>query len=235
MLVHVGDGACVFEDLQRRGVIVRPVGGYGLPDHLRVTVGLPPENVEVVGYLDDSPTIRRMVRSSLVTAFPSATFVEAGSGLEAIEQLTLGPVTLMVLDLNMPDMHGRRSPSAPADCWRRTPVSNPERAGDEFIAGFMDDYFAECDEHLTEVRRILVAADPEDGPGLSPAAVEDLFRSFHSLKGLSGMVELREAELLAHEMESYLRLLRDHQAVYSHAGHLALVKGTQLLEQARRS
>lgn len=55
--------------------------------------------------VDDSPTIRRMVRASL-GAFSAGGFVEAGSGLEAIEQLTLGPVGLMVLDLNMPDMHG---------------------------------------------------------------------------------------------------------------------------------
>ena len=67
--------------------------------------------------VDDSPTIRRMVRSSLA-GLPNATFVEAGSGLEAIEHLTLGPIALMVLDLNMPDMHGlevlnfvRRHPS----------------------------------------------------------------------------------------------------------------------------
>lgn len=38
-----GAGA-VFQSLLRRGVIVRPVGGYGMPDHLRVTVGLPEEN-----------------------------------------------------------------------------------------------------------------------------------------------------------------------------------------------
>ena len=31
---------------------------------------------------------------------------EAASGLEAIEQLTLQPSALMVLDLNMPDLHG---------------------------------------------------------------------------------------------------------------------------------
>lgn len=55
--------------------------------------------------VDDSPTIRRMVRASLA-GISSARFVEAGSGLEAIEQLTLAPVGLMVLDLNMPDMHG---------------------------------------------------------------------------------------------------------------------------------
>lgn len=33
-------------------------------------------------------------------------FDEAASGLEAIEHLALSPVDLMVLDLNMPDMHG---------------------------------------------------------------------------------------------------------------------------------
>ena len=33
-------------------------------------------------------------------------FGEAGSGLEAIEQLALSPADLVVLDLNMPDMHG---------------------------------------------------------------------------------------------------------------------------------
>jgi two-component system chemotaxis response regulator CheY len=54
--------------------------------------------------VDDSQTIRRMVKASLTPlAIP---FIEAGSGLEAIEQLAVGDITLMVLDLNMPDMHG---------------------------------------------------------------------------------------------------------------------------------
>ena len=54
--------------------------------------------------VDDSPTIRRMVRASLT---PLGTdFIEAASGLEAIEQMGLGEVQCMVLDLNMPDMHG---------------------------------------------------------------------------------------------------------------------------------
>jgi len=34
----------VFEHLLRQGVIVRPVAGYGMPDHLRVTIGLAAEN-----------------------------------------------------------------------------------------------------------------------------------------------------------------------------------------------
>jgi len=44
LLVHVGDAADVYQRLLRRGVIVRPVANYGLPEYLRVTVGLPAEN-----------------------------------------------------------------------------------------------------------------------------------------------------------------------------------------------
>ena len=55
--------------------------------------------------VDDSPTIRRMVRASLGTV-PGTTFVEAVSGLQAIEALAVAPVHAIVLDLNMPDMHG---------------------------------------------------------------------------------------------------------------------------------
>ena len=34
----------VYQHLLRQGVIVRPVAGYGMPHHLRVTIGLPQEN-----------------------------------------------------------------------------------------------------------------------------------------------------------------------------------------------
>jgi two-component system, chemotaxis family, chemotaxis protein CheY len=55
--------------------------------------------------VDDSPTIRRMVRAALA-GLSDVTFVEAGSGLQAIETLAMQPVQAVVLDLNMPDMHG---------------------------------------------------------------------------------------------------------------------------------
>jgi histidinol-phosphate aminotransferase len=44
LLVHVGTAGAVYEALLRQGVIVRPVANYGLPEHLRVSVGLPAEN-----------------------------------------------------------------------------------------------------------------------------------------------------------------------------------------------
>ena len=55
--------------------------------------------------VDDSRTIRRMIAKSLANIHRT-TFEEAENGLEAIERLVLGPVSLMVLDLNMPEMHG---------------------------------------------------------------------------------------------------------------------------------
>lgn len=44
MLIRVGDGNRIFDSLQRRGVIVRPVKSYGLPEWIRVTVGTPAQN-----------------------------------------------------------------------------------------------------------------------------------------------------------------------------------------------
>ena len=60
------------------------------------------KNVLVV---DDSPTMRRMVIASL-RELQNVSFDQAASGLEAIEQLALAPVHLMILDLNIPDIHG---------------------------------------------------------------------------------------------------------------------------------
>lgn len=42
------NAAPVFEALLRRGVIVRPVDNYGLPDHLRISIGTPAENDRLI-------------------------------------------------------------------------------------------------------------------------------------------------------------------------------------------
>jgi histidinol-phosphate aminotransferase len=51
VLVKVGDGVAVFQQLLRAGIIVRPVANYGLPQWLRITVGLPAENARFVAAL----------------------------------------------------------------------------------------------------------------------------------------------------------------------------------------
>ncbi|MGH8753759.1 MAG: histidinol-phosphate transaminase [Burkholderiales bacterium] len=41
---HVGDASALYQSLLRRGVIVRPIADYGMPEWLRVSIGLPDEN-----------------------------------------------------------------------------------------------------------------------------------------------------------------------------------------------
>ena len=45
------DGSAVYQGLLRRGVIVRPVANYGLPQWLRVTIGLAEENDRFIAAL----------------------------------------------------------------------------------------------------------------------------------------------------------------------------------------
>ena len=51
ILLRVGRGRECFQQLLRRGVIVRPMEGYDLPDYVRVTVGTKKENVKFVSEL----------------------------------------------------------------------------------------------------------------------------------------------------------------------------------------
>jgi two-component system chemotaxis sensor kinase CheA len=109
----------------------------------------------------------------------------------------------------------------------------------EHVAEFMDDFYAECDDHLTSVRRLLLALEQQPAGSQVPGpSLEELFRAFHSIKGVSGMVELRDAERLSHHMEGLLKDLRVPGAALTSNGLEALIQGTHVLEQviaARRT
>jgi histidinol-phosphate aminotransferase len=51
ILLRVGDGGAIFNRLLQRGVIVRPMGAYELPEHIRVTIGTMRENVRFIDEL----------------------------------------------------------------------------------------------------------------------------------------------------------------------------------------
>jgi len=57
VLVRVGEddgaGARINLELLKRGIIVRPVGNYGLPQWLRISIGLPEENTVFINALKD--------------------------------------------------------------------------------------------------------------------------------------------------------------------------------------
>jgi len=64
--------------------------------------GPAPANILVV---DDSPTMRGMIRRALAATY---TVIEAGDGQEALARLQDGPVDLILTDVNMPRMDGLR-------------------------------------------------------------------------------------------------------------------------------
>ncbi len=53
ILVNVGKGREVFNALQRKKVIVRPMDGYGLHEYVRATVGVPKENEHFIRMLKE--------------------------------------------------------------------------------------------------------------------------------------------------------------------------------------
>jgi two-component system chemotaxis sensor kinase CheA len=99
-----------------------------------------------------------------------------------------------------------------------------------FFSEFLNDFFAECDEHLTVVRRDLLELDAYVGQNNVPTALlDELLRSFHTLKGLAGMVGVLAVEQIAHQMESYLRALRQGIILSTEAQKI-LSDGTRTIE-----
>lgn len=54
ILVRAGNGQRVFEAMQKQGVIVRPMGGYQLPEWIRISIGTPQENERALRSLKQS-------------------------------------------------------------------------------------------------------------------------------------------------------------------------------------
>lgn len=118
-----------------------------------------------------------------------------------------------------------------------------------FFDEFLDDYFAESDTHLTSIRSNLLSLESLLDHIINEqltseiklemkSLVDELLRSFHTLKGLSGMVGIKEAEALAHQLESCLRALREEQVSLSRSAMEAVIAGVKVLEEtiaARRT
>ena len=53
VLSKVGNGIQVFEQLQEKGTIVRPLAPYGMPDYVRITIGRPEENERLLSTMSE--------------------------------------------------------------------------------------------------------------------------------------------------------------------------------------
>jgi histidinol-phosphate aminotransferase len=54
ILVRVGEGQRVFREMQKLGIIVRPMESYGLPDWIRISIGTPKQNQRCLEALESA-------------------------------------------------------------------------------------------------------------------------------------------------------------------------------------
>lgn len=101
---------------------------------------------------------------------------------------------------------------------------------DPLAQQFIQDFLEEADEHLQRIVGNLLRLEAEKSPSERQGVVSALFRSFHTLKGLSGMVELTPAVDLGHAMESILQRVRRGQLMVTPDLVEALLRGTNQLE-----
>lgn len=76
----------------------------------------------------------------------------------------------------------------------------------DFIETIWAQYAVETEEHVEAIEELLVKAD---GVQLDAEELSGLFRAFHSLKGLSRVMELTALEKIAHRAEDLLGLVRE--------------------------
>jgi two-component system, chemotaxis family, sensor kinase CheA len=123
-------------------------------------------------------------------------------------------------------------PQPPSE--KPSPYPPPSGADEAFpFEEYMDDYYAESDEHLLSLRRGLAGLETslQEGRPPDPAIFDRLLISFHTLKGLSGMVSYADAEHLAHDLESLLRHLRGGEAQLTSEALAVLADGVKALAQ----
>lgn len=97
----------------------------------------------------------------------------------------------------------------------------------------LDDYVAECDEHVSAARRLLLDLEAtREVASADTEQIDGLFRAFHTIKGLSGMVGAKVAEDAAHRLEAYLGAVRKGQILFTDRGVDALLEGLAIIEVA---
>src|SRR5262249_40326587 len=99
-------------------------------------------------------------------------------------------------------------------------------------AEFLDDFFAEAEQHLVSVRQSLLQLEGSiREPEPDPKVLGELFQNIHSFKGISAIAGLAPAESLAHAAEEFLRRLTRRQGNLNEKGLEVLMEVAQKLEQ----
>src|SRR5688572_19586641 len=104
------------------------------------------------------------------------------------------------------------------------------------IGEFLGGYLVEVEEHLAAAARNLLAIEQAGGGGEAhPRAIRELFRSLHTVKGLSAMLDVEPVVELAHLMEAVLRTADQAAGRLPPTGADVLLAGLRAIEERVRA
>ena len=102
----------------------------------------------------------------------------------------------------------------------------------QYFKDISDDCFLECDELLIILRRNLLLLEEIAGKEESPKPIlEELLRSCHTLKGLTGMIGAESTMQLTHSLENFLKATYEGDVTLSAEKLDTLFSGVNMLEQ----
>jgi|SRR5579859_2103004 len=103
--------------------------------------------------IEDSPTLRGMVRRALQKGFPDAVIREADEGRQAFSQMSQKKVDLIITDLEMPGMDGQTFLAL----LKGNPVLSKKP-----VLVFSSNITPELQEQVREMRSVRLLAKPAD-------------------------------------------------------------------------
>jgi len=105
--------------------------------------------------------------------------------------------------------------------------STPEKLSDDDIE-ILTDFISEAEDNLNniEVSLIELEQDPENAD-----IINDIFRPFHTIKGVSGFLSLGKINRLSHATENLLDSARSGDFIITHSATDAILESVDLLKQ----
>lgn len=105
--------------------------------------------------------------------------------------------------------------------------STPEKLSDEDIE-ILPDFISEAEDNLNNIEVSLIELEQDPG---NADIINDIFRPFHTIKGVSGFLSLGKINRLSHATENFLDSARSGDFIISHSATDAILESVDLLKQ----
>ena len=107
------------------------------------------------------------------------------------------------------------------------PDSTPEKLSDDDIE-ILTDFISEAEDNLNNIEVSLIELEQDPG---NTDIINDIFRPFHTIKGVSGFLSLGKINRLSHATENLLDSARSGDFTINHSATDAILESVDLLKQ----